>query len=75
VSADIFISALTFTGTFGILTLFGIIPAAMVWTERYGDSTVSHVQLVPGGRPALLLVGGIAAGIIGREVLLSTGLM
>jgi hypothetical protein len=73
--ADIFFSAVAFAGTFGILPLFGIIPAAMVWSERYGDGTMSRVQIVPGGRPALLLVGGIAAGIIGREVLLSTGLM
>jgi hypothetical protein len=56
-----------------VLSLFGVIPAAMVWSERYGGTTLSRLQIVPGGAPLLLLVAGTAAGIIGREALLAAG--
>ena len=51
-----------------MLTLFGILPAAMAWSERYGDSTLTKIEIVPGGKPVLLLVGGTAAAIIVNEV-------
>lgn len=32
---DLFFSALDFAGTYGVLTLFGLLPVAMAWSERY----------------------------------------
>ena len=68
---DLFFSALDFAGTYGVLVLFGLIPVAMVWSERYAGTTLSRVQIVPGGKPVLLLVAACAAGVIGRELLLA----
>ena len=31
---DIFFKALDYAGTYGVLLLFGLIPAAMAWSER-----------------------------------------
>jgi tyrosine-specific transport protein len=31
---DIFFKALDYAGTYGVLLLFGIMPAAMAWSER-----------------------------------------
>ncbi len=57
----------------GVLVLFGLIPVAMVWSERYArpPTTLSRTEIVPGGQLVLLAVGGSAAAIIGRELLLS----
>ena len=57
----------------GVLVLFGLIPVAMVWSERYArpPTTLTRTEIVPGGRLVLLGVGGSAAAIIGRELLLS----
>lgn len=32
------VQALDFAGTYGVLTLFGLIPAASVWSQRYGNN-------------------------------------
>lgn len=54
-----------------MLVLFGVIPVAMAWSERYAGTTVTAVEeLVPGGRATLGLVGGAAATVILRELLL-----
>lgn len=55
-------------GTYGVLVLFGVMPAAMVYSERSFGSTVSTIRVVPGGRPLIVAVGGTAAVIIGNEV-------
>lgn len=57
----------------GVLVLFGLFPVAMVWSERFSrpPTTLTRIEIVPGGRPMLLLVGGTAAAIIGRELLLT----
>jgi tyrosine-specific transport protein len=57
-------------GTYGVLTLFGIQPAAMAWSARYGSnsSMPAQQQIVPGGKAVLLAVGGAAAGVILNEV-------
>lgn len=66
-------------GTYGVLTLFGILPAAMAWQSRYGSQQQQQGQqqgpgaqscqpLLPGGAPVLLAVGGAAAAVIAREV-------
>lgn len=54
-----------------MLVLFGLIPVAMCWSERYGSTTLSRIQVLPGGQPVLLAVGAGAAGIIGRELFLA----
>ena len=71
----IFFDALDFAGTYGVLVLFGIIPAAMAWSERYSGTTLSSQRVVPGGQPMLVAVAAAAAGVIGREVLLSASLL
>ena len=57
----------------GVLVLFGLIPVAMVWSERFArpPTTLTRIEIVPGGKPVLLAVGGSAAAIIARELLLS----
>jgi len=54
-----------------VLVLFGIIPAAMAWSDRYSSSSTSIKlpQLVPGGKVTLSLVMGAAGCIILSEIL------
>lgn len=62
---NLFYSALEFAGTYGVLLLFGIIPVAMVYSERYVDNTtLTRDTLVPGGIPMLFLLGSAATAII-----------
>ncbi|KAL2636264.1 hypothetical protein R1flu_007743 [Riccia fluitans] len=71
-SPDIFFKALDFAGTYGVLVLFGIIPAAMAWSERYVDRSLpieSKVELVPGGRLTLAIIIGMAGTIITSEII------
>ncbi|KAK9868721.1 hypothetical protein WJX84_001096 [Apatococcus fuscideae] len=65
---DAFFSALDVAGTYGVLLLFGVIPAAMAWRERYGETTLSRMQVVGGGAPVLLGIGGFAAVVITKEL-------
>jgi tyrosine-specific transport protein len=51
----IFLTALNYAGSFGAAILFGIIPPLMVWNGRYRNK-MNQAQLVPGGRPVILLV-------------------
>eukprot|EP00210_Caulerpa_lentillifera_P006462 g6174.t1 len=64
---DIFLKALDFAGTYGVLVLFGIIPALMAWSERYNGVTISSIRIVPGGKLSLILIGGLAMAIIANE--------
>ncbi|KAF9665407.1 hypothetical protein SADUNF_Sadunf16G0119400 [Salix dunnii] len=68
---EIFFKALDFAGTYGVLVLFGIIPAAMAWSDRYSSSSTSIKlpQLVPGGKVTLSLVMGASGCIILSEIL------
>ncbi|KVH87570.1 Tryptophan/tyrosine permease [Cynara cardunculus var. scolymus] len=68
---DIFFKALDFAGTYGVLVLFGVVPAAMSWSDRYTSSSVSSnlQQLVPGGRFTLSLVIGGAGYVIISELI------
>lgn len=51
---DIFISALTYAGGFGVALLLGAMPIAMVWSGRYVQGhSLLHKQL-PGGKPMLV---------------------
>jgi tyrosine-specific transport protein len=67
---DVFFSALDLAGTYGVLVLFGLLPPAMAWSERYWKTTLTDIRVIQGGRPVLLAVGGVAAGIITNELLL-----
>lgn len=57
---DIFFAALDTAGTFGISLLCGVLPAAMAWSQRYGDGgdadgkiKIATLPLVPGGKATL----------------------
>lgn len=64
----LFFAALDNAGTYGILTLFGIIPAAMAWVQRYSDDAEPAVEAVlPGGRASLFAIAFAAASVIGLE--------
>lgn len=65
---DVFFNALDVAGTYGVLILFGIMPAIMAWQERYEGKAISSIRVVPGGKPMLLVVGGSAALIVLREM-------
>ncbi|KAF5447629.1 hypothetical protein F2P56_033168 [Juglans regia] len=67
---EIFFKALDFAGTYGVLVLFGVLPAAMSWSERYSSSSpaVKLPQLVPGGRLTLSLIIGGAGCVIFSEI-------
>ncbi|XP_049931686.1 uncharacterized protein LOC116246216 isoform X6 [Nymphaea colorata] len=68
---EIFFRALDFAGTYGVLVLFGVLPAAMSWSERYNRASSSPITspLVPGGRLTLSLIAGGAAWVILSEIL------
>lgn len=65
----IFLLALNYAGAFGAVLLFGILPAAMVWSGRYYQHLKGPHQL-PGGKIALGLVMAVAVGIIALQVLI-----
>lgn len=62
----IFESALSAAGTFGVLTLFGLLPAAMTAASRQRAPGVVE-PLVPGGAATLVVVAGVAAAVIVNE--------
>ncbi|XP_062170873.1 uncharacterized protein LOC133876640 isoform X3 [Alnus glutinosa] len=72
---EIFFKALDFAGTYGVLVLFGILPAAMSWSERYSNpsSSMKLAQLVPGGRLTLSLIIGGAGCVVFSEILENFG--
>ncbi|CAI9106067.1 OLC1v1005125C1 [Oldenlandia corymbosa var. corymbosa] len=72
---EIFFKALDFAGTYGVLVLFGILPATMSWSDRYSNSSdfPKLPQLVPGGKLTLSLVIGVSAFVIVSEVIENLG--
>lgn len=68
---EIFFKALDFAGTYGVLVLFGILPAVMSWSDRYSSSSPSMTipRIVPGGKLTLSLVIGGAGYVILSEIL------
>ena len=54
-SPKVFFIALDFAGGFAAVILFGIFPAIMVWIGRY-HKNIANIQILPGGRFALVLV-------------------
>ncbi len=43
---DIFLSALDYAGTYGVMSLFGVLPAVLAWRQRYGsgEGTVEEAR-------------------------------
>ncbi|XP_065638589.1 uncharacterized protein LOC111999373 [Quercus suber] len=72
---EIFFKALDFAGTYGVLVLFGVLPAAMSRSERYSNSSppMKLPQLVPGGRVTVSLIIGGAGCIVLSEILRTLG--
>ncbi|CAL5061169.1 unnamed protein product [Urochloa decumbens] len=67
---EIFFKALDFAGTYGVLVLFGVFPAAMSWSERYSDELEAPVPpIVPGGKVTLGVVMGGALLVIVSEII------
>ncbi|KAF3782444.1 Tyrosine-specific transport protein [Nymphaea thermarum] len=68
---EIFFRALDFAGAYGVLVLFGVLPAAMSWSERYNRASSSLIAspLVPGGRLTISFVAGGAGWVILSEIL------
>jgi len=61
-SPDLFFAAINKSGTYGVLSLFGILPAAMAWRQRSADP--AGVRLVPGGDAALAVIAAVSLAII-----------
>lgn len=64
----IFLMALNYAGTFGAVTLFGILPALMVWQGRYVKG-LGYQPLVPGGKVTLAAIILFALWIISRQLI------
>jgi tyrosine-specific transport protein len=60
---QLFFKALNFAGGICAVTLFGILPVAMVWIGRYRKTPPSTYR-VAGGKPALVLILGFALFIL-----------
>ncbi|KAH7435031.1 hypothetical protein KP509_06G046100 [Ceratopteris richardii] len=73
ISPGIFFKALDFAGTYGVLTLFGLLPAAMAWNERYGEICIPSPfkPIVPGGRVVLCIVIAGAGYVITSDIISS----
>lgn len=68
----IFLTALKYAGSFGAVTLFGLLPAAMAWMGRYRKG-IPGVRVLPGGRFSLALIIGAALAVMGLQLYLDFG--
>ena len=68
---SLFFAAVDLAGVYGILVLFGVVPALMAYGSRYGDAALdadeAAPEAVPGGRASLGAIAGVATAIIGLE--------
>lgn len=69
----LFLLALSYAGAFGAVILFGILPAAMVWSGRYYKK-LSTKELVPGGKVTLIIVVLFAFFVFGLQLVKEIGL-
>lgn len=51
-----FLTALEYAGAFGVVTLLGLLPALMAWSNRYWEGRYTPYEVV-GGKSALIGVG------------------
>jgi tyrosine-specific transport protein len=63
---DVFFGALEAAGVYGVATLFGVLPGAMVLAERQRGSA-DALRLVPGGSALPVAVSLAAAALIGAS--------
>jgi tyrosine-specific transport protein len=63
----IFLLALSYAGSFGAISLFGILPAAMVWVGRY-HKKIQALRLLPGGKVPLVIIFIGAIAVIGLQI-------
>ena len=73
VDPKIFLPALDAAGTFGITTLFGIIPAVAAYRQREGAA--DGEVYVPGGAATLGAMVAISAAVLGEGVLDGVGVL
>ncbi len=66
----IFLMALSYAGSFGCVTLFIIIPALMLWSNRYKRKVKSAFTTI-GGKPSLIFMVLIGLTIIVLQFLLT----
>ncbi|KAG8466851.1 hypothetical protein KFE25_008230 [Diacronema lutheri] len=72
----VFAPALDVAGTFGVSTLYALLPAALAWTQRSRSQPRAPSEpLLPGGRGALLAVGGAALAVVVEGALDQAGLL
>lgn len=64
----IFLFALNYAGAFGAVILFGVLPALMVWAGRYRKG-LGKLQLVPGGKIALIAIVCFAVWIMSMQLI------
>lgn len=64
----IFLVALTYAGGFGAVTLFGILPALMVWRGRYIQK-LGLFPMIPGGRLSLVLIMAFAIWVMALQII------
>ncbi|MBA3602701.1 MAG: tyrosine transporter [Parachlamydiaceae bacterium] len=67
----IFLMALNYAGAFGAVVLFGLLPAAMVWSGRYYKNLKGPHQL-PGGKITLGLVIFFGIAVIALQILIDS---
>jgi tyrosine-specific transport protein len=67
INPNIFFTALDFAGTFSISILGGIIPAMTTWKQRQQQQHTN--RLVPGGKLTLIIMIGVALGIILKQII------
>lgn len=63
----LFLTALSYAGSFGAVILFGILPAVMVWVSRY-HKKLSAPCMLPGGKLSLGLIILSSLAIIGMQI-------
>ena len=68
-SPDIFYQALDYGGSFGVSTLFLLLPPIMVWKQRYSDdqALLTTKPMVPLGKITLGSMGTAAAAMIAQQ--------
>jgi tyrosine-specific transport protein len=59
--------ALNYAGGVGAVLLFGVLPAAMVWSGRYFQK-LEGKQIVPGGKFTLAIVIAISVIVMALQI-------
>lgn len=70
---NLFLYALDYAGTFGVITLLGLLPPLMVYAGRYHKHFSSDAFKVPGGRFTLLAVAALCFFLLLSEILRQLG--